>query len=133
MTETKQLLELSFTPPEKLLVTLLMSRGDSRLGGFLYTANGSPRARVSTHDDVPTSFDPRGFTLRLGRQDLASFSPDMQSGIGEKASCDMDHAFNRLRTHARNQNEGLTGFATRVVDKSIDSNELDEWVKPTRA
>jgi GAF domain-containing protein len=53
--------------------------------------------------------------------------------VSQATNCDMDHAFNRLRTHARNHNEGLTGLATRVVDKSIDSNELDEWVKPIRA
>jgi AmiR/NasT family two-component response regulator len=47
--------------------------------------------------------------------------------ICQSTSCDMNEAFNRLRSHARNHNEGLTELATRVVDKSIAPNELDEW------
>jgi GAF domain-containing protein len=53
--------------------------------------------------------------------------------IRESTGCDMDEAFNRLRTHARNHNEGLTDLASRIVGKSINSNDLDEWVKPIRA
>lgn len=52
--------------------------------------------------------------------------------ICESTNCDMDEAFNRLRSHARNHNEGLTGLATRVVNKSLDSNALDEWTAPLR-
>lgn len=50
--------------------------------------------------------------------------------IRQSTDCDMDEAFNRLRAHARNHNEGLTGIATRLVNKSFDPNDLDEWVKP---
>jgi GAF domain-containing protein len=52
--------------------------------------------------------------------------------IRQSTACDMDEAFNRLRGHARNHNEGLTELASRLVSKSINSNDLDEWVKPTR-
>ena len=49
--------------------------------------------------------------------------------ICQSTSCDMDEAFNRLRAHARNHNEGLTTLATRVVATSIAPNDLDIWVK----
>jgi|SRR5665213_166779 len=52
--------------------------------------------------------------------------------ISELANCNMDEAFNRLRSHARNHNEGLTALATRVVNKALNSNDLDEWVAPQR-
>jgi GAF domain-containing protein len=45
--------------------------------------------------------------------------------ICQSTSCDMDEAFNRLRAHARNHNEGLTTLATRVVATSIAPNNLD--------
>jgi GAF domain-containing protein len=41
----------------------------------------------------------------------------------------MDEAFNRLRAHARNHNEGLTELATRVVAKTILASDLDAWAK----
>jgi GAF domain-containing protein len=53
--------------------------------------------------------------------------------ICQSTGCDMDDAFNRLRAHARNHNEGLTSLATRVVSKAILSRELDEWAKPVSA
>jgi AmiR/NasT family two-component response regulator len=49
--------------------------------------------------------------------------------ICQATNCDMDDAFNRLRAHARNHNEGLTVLATRLVGKTIASSDLDEWVK----
>jgi len=48
--------------------------------------------------------------------------------ICQSTSCDMDEAFNRLRAHARNHNEGLTTLATRVVATSMAPNDLDIWV-----
>jgi GAF domain-containing protein len=50
--------------------------------------------------------------------------------ICQSTSCDMDEAFNRLRAHARNHNEGLTDLATRIVTKTILSADLDELAKP---
>jgi AmiR/NasT family two-component response regulator len=50
--------------------------------------------------------------------------------IRQSTGCDMDEAFNRLRAHARNHNEGLTDLATRLVTKSIHAIDLDEWAKP---
>jgi AmiR/NasT family two-component response regulator len=51
--------------------------------------------------------------------------------ICQSTGCDMDEAFNRLRAHARNHNEGLTSLATQLVAKSITARDLDEWVKVT--
>jgi len=53
--------------------------------------------------------------------------------ILQSTGCDMDEAFNRLRAHARNHNQGLTDLARRFVDKSIDANNLDEWSKAKNA
>ena len=48
--------------------------------------------------------------------------------IRQSTNCAMDEAFNRLRNHARNHNEGLTDLASRVIGNSILPNDLDEWV-----
>ena len=48
--------------------------------------------------------------------------------IRQSTNCPMDEAFNRLRNHARNHNEGLTDLASRVIGNSILPNDLDEWV-----
>jgi AmiR/NasT family two-component response regulator len=53
--------------------------------------------------------------------------------ICQSTGCDMNEAFNRLRAHARNHNEGLTDLATRVVAKVIVPSDLDEWLKPVPA
>jgi GAF domain-containing protein len=53
--------------------------------------------------------------------------------VREATNCDMDEAFNRLRAHARNHNEGLTELATRVVERTMVLSELDEWVRPAHA
>lgn len=45
--------------------------------------------------------------------------------IRQALNCDMDEAFGRLRTHARNHNEGLTEVATLVVEGRIAPNALD--------
>jgi GAF domain-containing protein len=47
--------------------------------------------------------------------------------IRQATSCSRDDAFERLRAHAAHHNEGLTVIARRLVGKSIDSNDLDEW------
>jgi AmiR/NasT family two-component response regulator len=52
--------------------------------------------------------------------------------VRQATSCGMDDAFNRLRAHARNHNEGLTELATRIVGRSVQSSELDEWTQPAR-
>src|ERR1700678_196543 len=52
--------------------------------------------------------------------------------VRQATSCGMDDAFNRLRAHARNHNEGLTELATRIVGRSVQSSELDEWTQPER-
>lgn len=53
--------------------------------------------------------------------------------IRQGTTCEKDDAFDRLRAHAVNHNEGLTVTAKRIVGKSLKSNDLDEWVRPTRA
>jgi GAF domain-containing protein len=52
--------------------------------------------------------------------------------VCQATNCEMDEAFNRLRTHARNHNEGLTELATRVVERVVMTSELDEWTRRTR-
>jgi AmiR/NasT family two-component response regulator len=52
--------------------------------------------------------------------------------ICQLTDCDMDEAFNRMRAHARNHNEGLTGLASRIVDKSTSPTDLDAWVQTVR-
>jgi GAF domain-containing protein len=52
--------------------------------------------------------------------------------VRQASNCDMDEAFNRLRAHARNHNEGLTELAARIVERTTMSSELDEWKKPTK-
>jgi GAF domain-containing protein len=52
--------------------------------------------------------------------------------VRQATSCGMDDAFNRLRAHARNHNEGLTVLATRIVGRAILSSDLDEWFQPAR-
>jgi GAF domain-containing protein len=47
--------------------------------------------------------------------------------VSQATSCKMDEAFNRLRAHARNHNEGLTDLATRVTASSMLPQDLDEW------
>jgi GAF domain-containing protein len=45
--------------------------------------------------------------------------------ISQSVGCDMDEAFGRLRTHARNHNLGLTVVATMVAEGSFDPGHLD--------
>lgn len=45
--------------------------------------------------------------------------------ISEATHCDMDHAFGRLRAHARNHNEGLTEVARGLVEGTIQAENLD--------
>ncbi len=45
--------------------------------------------------------------------------------IAQAMNCGMDEAFGRLRMHARNHNEGLTGVAARVVRGELAPTSLD--------
>jgi len=47
--------------------------------------------------------------------------------IRQSTSSEKDVAFDRLRAHAANHNEGLTVIAKRIVGKSLDSKDLDDW------
>jgi len=46
--------------------------------------------------------------------------------ISQATICDMDHAFGRLRSHARNHNEGLTDVAWGIVGGTLRAQDLDE-------
>jgi GAF domain-containing protein len=46
--------------------------------------------------------------------------------ISEATGTDMDHAFRRLRNHARNHNARLAALAERIADGSIDARSLDQ-------
>jgi GAF domain-containing protein len=45
--------------------------------------------------------------------------------VSQATGADMDEAFNRLRTYARNNNQGLTSLATKLVDGSFPIKELE--------
>jgi len=49
--------------------------------------------------------------------------------IRQATRCEKEDALNRLRAHAENQNEGLTVIARRIVGKSNDWIDLDEFEK----
>ncbi|MHB8378883.1 MAG: GAF and ANTAR domain-containing protein [Acidimicrobiales bacterium] len=46
--------------------------------------------------------------------------------ISQATHCDMDHAFGRLRAHARNHNEGLTGVTWGLVEGTLNPHDLDQ-------
>jgi GAF domain-containing protein len=46
--------------------------------------------------------------------------------ISQATHCDMDHAFGRLRAHARNHNEGLTQVAWGLVEGTLKAEDLDQ-------
>ena len=46
--------------------------------------------------------------------------------ISQATHCDMDYAFGRLRTHARNHNEGLTDVAWGLVEGTLMAEDLDQ-------
>jgi GAF domain-containing protein len=48
--------------------------------------------------------------------------------VSQADQCDMDIAFGRLRSHARNHNQGLTDVATQVVEGSLTLDGLDHRV-----
>jgi GAF domain-containing protein len=45
--------------------------------------------------------------------------------VAQATGTGMDDAFNRLRSHARNHNMGLTSVATMVVEGSLSGTDLD--------
>jgi GAF domain-containing protein len=45
--------------------------------------------------------------------------------VSQATNSDMDHAFERLRVHARNHNMGLTAVATLVVNGTLSGSDLD--------
>jgi AmiR/NasT family two-component response regulator len=45
--------------------------------------------------------------------------------VAQATGTGMDDAFNRLRSHARNHNMGLTSVASMVVEGSLSGTELD--------
>jgi GAF domain-containing protein len=45
--------------------------------------------------------------------------------VSQATICGMDEAFDRLRNHARNHNEGLTSLATRIVENLMLPRDLD--------
>ena len=51
--------------------------------------------------------------------------------VSQAAQCDMNDAFARLRTHARNHNRRLTDVAEEVVEGSLLVADLDPPPAPT--
>ena len=50
--------------------------------------------------------------------------------VSQATNTDMDHAFGRLRSHARNHNLGLTEVATMVVSHALAATDLDASPTP---
>ena len=50
--------------------------------------------------------------------------------VSQATSTDMDHAFGRLRSHARNHNLGLTEVANMVVSHALAATDLDASPTP---
>lgn len=46
--------------------------------------------------------------------------------IRQATNCPVEEAFNRLRAHARNHNEGMTELAARIVEGVMMPSELDQ-------
>jgi len=53
--------------------------------------------------------------------------------VSQATACDMDQAFGRLRTHARNRNLKLTDVASSVVSGVLGFDDLDHAITPTPA
>ncbi|HEY5120709.1 MAG TPA: GAF and ANTAR domain-containing protein, partial [Acidimicrobiales bacterium] len=50
--------------------------------------------------------------------------------VSQATNTDMDHAFGRLRSHARNHNLGLTEVANMVVSHALAATDLDASPTP---
>ena len=56
-----------------------------------------------------------------------------KGNVSQSTSCDVDQAFGKLRTHARNHNLRLTDVARSVVNGTLDANTLDREVRTTNS
>jgi GAF domain-containing protein len=73
-----------------------------------------------------TSLDAKVLNSQLSKALNSRIIIEQAKGmISQATSCDVDQAFSRLRTHARNHNEGLTALANAVVDGRIRPQDLD--------
>lgn len=73
-----------------------------------------------------TSLDARTLNFQLNNALNSRIIIEQAKGkVSQATNSDMDHAFDRLRTHARNHNMGLTAVAALVVDGSLSGSDLD--------
>ena len=73
-----------------------------------------------------TSLDAKTLNFQLSNAlDSRIIIEQAKGKIAQATNCDMDQAFNRLRAHARNHNQGLTTVAVMVVEGSLSGNDLD--------
>jgi GAF domain-containing protein len=73
-----------------------------------------------------TSLDAKTLNFQLNNALNSRIIIEQAKGkVSQAASIGMDQAFDRLRTHARNHNLGLTVVATMVVDGSLSGTDLD--------
>jgi GAF domain-containing protein len=78
-----------------------------------------------------TSLDARTLNSQLSNAlDSRIIIEQAKGKVSQAANCDMDQAFARLRTHARNHNMGLTAVAKLVVDGTLPGTELDVLPAP---
>lgn len=77
-----------------------------------------------------TSIDAKTLNYQLSNALNSRIIIEQAKGkVSQATSIDMDHAFDRLRTHARNHNLGLTVVAAMVVDGSLSGADLDRPVE----
>jgi GAF domain-containing protein len=73
-----------------------------------------------------TSLDAKVLNSQLSKAlDSRIIIEQAKGMVSQATNCDVDQAFNRLRTHARNHNARLTAVASAVVEGTIQPQDLD--------
>jgi GAF domain-containing protein len=81
-----------------------------------------------------TSLDAKVLNSQLSKAlDSRIIIEQAKGMVSQATNCDVDEAFNRLRTHARNHNARLTAVANSVVDGTIRPQDLDAAGTSTKA
>ena len=99
--------------------------------GACATPTSSPPRRLPTWPPSPSSSTGRRATPRSLNEQLTQalntriVIEQAKGVVAERADLDMEHAFARLRRHARNHNLRLTDVAQAVSTKALSVSSLD--------
>jgi len=78
-----------------------------------------------------STFDARTSSSQLNNAINSRVIIEQAEGmIRQATNCEKGDAFERLRAHASAHSEGLTILARRIIGKSMNPNDLDEWMRP---